>query len=203
MSSRTTANIDRSLPSLSTVTTEDQHIRGVRGLNLRPPNTGVVLNYREKTPINSEVVIPELDTDQLMAQLQRSEAIIQSMRQQIHHLSSQLETANQRTVTAQTLNSKLQPRKRQRHEPSWQASTYVVPKRRRSIRIDRLLTAAPFSVLMMSFSVGLAAAFMLAMPALTLSLSPTIILSIRILFLTIAITTIGSLVFEICRYHPV
>jgi hypothetical protein len=193
-------NLDQSLQSFSS---DSRQKTGSGGLHQIPLNAEVVLNYREKTALNDGADVIQLypDIDTLKTQLRCANHTIHTLNQQVLILASQLEQANQQTETAQRLAANFARSPKQSHEPSRQASTYVVPKRERSQRVDQLMATIPFSMFMLAFAVGLAAAFILAMPALWVGISPFLSILIRGLFLMISVATILSFTLEIYRYH--
>jgi hypothetical protein len=195
-------NLDQSLHPLSSDSRQKTGTGGLPDLHHTSLNAEVVLNYQEKNTINAGAEVIQLypDIDALKAQLRCASHTIHTLNQQVLSLASQLDMANQQTVTEKlAANSARSPK--HLHEPSRQASTYVVPKRERSHRVDHLIAVIPFSMLMLAFAIGLVAAFILAMPALWVGISPFVSSLIRGLFLIIAIATILSIAVEICRHH--
>jgi hypothetical protein len=197
------SNLDQSLQPFSSDSPQEARTGGLPGLHQTPLNPKVILNYKEKNALNTGADIIQLypDIDALKTQLRRANHTIHTLNQQVLRLSSQLEQANQQTATAQKLATNFAHRSKHLHEPSRQPSTYVVPKRVRSQQVDHLIAAIPFSMLMLAFAVGLAAAFILALPALWVGISPFLSPLIRGLFLMIAVATILSFALEICRHH--
>jgi hypothetical protein len=197
------SNLDQSRHPFSSDSQQKNGLGGLPGLHKTSLNTEVILNYREKVPLNAGAdVIPLYpDIDELKVQIHRANNTIHHLNQKILSLSSQLDIANQQTVTAQKLAANFAHRPKPSHEPSRQPSTYIVPQRERSSRVDRLMATIPFSMLLLAFAVGLTAAFIIAMPALWVGISPFVSTLIRGLFLVIAVATILSLALEICRYH--
>jgi hypothetical protein len=197
------SNLDQSLQPFSSDSPQEARTGGLPGLHQTPLNAEVILNYREKNALNAGADVIQLypDIDALKAQLRRANHTIHTLNQQVLRLVSQLEQANQKTATAQKLAANFARRPKRLHEPTRQPSTYVVPIRERSQRVDHLMAIIPFSMLMLAFAVGLAAAVLLAIPTLWVGVSPFLSILIRGLFLTVAISTILSLALEIYRYH--
>lgn len=144
-------------------------------------------------------------TEQQQEQVQRlqnrvrhSEATIDAMHGQIQYLKNQLVQANIQSQFAQNAAATVSE-KAEKSRGLEQTSTYVVPRRMRSTRFDRIAETIPFSILMVLFGVGLTVAIAAAIPstAFWLSLSPLIITIVRGAFIVIAFSTAIFFTFEI------
>jgi hypothetical protein len=166
-----------------------------------------------RTDINREAksLHVVLDSEGVNTQSQHWEEVLQAINAQSQRLEAlhgemkylvlQLDTSHKQRGIAQKPNGDFASRQQRIHEPSRQSTTYIVPQRVRSPRLDRLIAFIPFLMLMAAFAISLAAAVTLAMPSLWNSMSPFFAIFIRGFFLAIAVSIIVSLVLEVSRYH--
>lgn len=132
----------------------------------------------------------------------QSQRQVAQLQQQVLLLTKKLEQANSQTEQALNLaktRSRSSAPSARRPKPATMPTTYTVPKRSRSQRIDRWTTVVPFCVMTALFGAGLAAAVATASPSFSLwvGLSPFLISLMRGLFVAIAFSAVISFFLEL------
>ena len=134
----------------------------------------------------------------LQAQLATLQTDLDHSNAQVLQLTEQLAASSRLKPTTMEASKDFETITFKQHTPSLHASTYVVPTRRRSTKIDQFTTSIPFYILSILFGVSLAVAVAVASPSLStwLAIAPFLLLLVRGLFVVVAASTVISFMLE-------
>ena len=150
-----------------------------------------VIHLRRRVPSSQA----DCSIEQLQADLSQANHTIQHLQGHIFFLKRQLAQANTQAHYAQSYAAQQAD---SHHAMADLPSTYVVPRRDRVRRFDKVTQSIPFFVLLTfsaaSFAIALAAAFPHLWPFTQAFLAALA----SCLFLIIAFSTLGSFILELC-----
>ncbi|MEL6881871.1 MAG: hypothetical protein AAFP09_15190 [Cyanobacteria bacterium J06607_10] len=154
--------------------------------------TANIIPLRPRTNTPQQPTLTTRQTDRLQADQAQA---IRTLQGQIFSLKQQLSQANNQAHYAQVYAAKQHTSNSTMNNLP---STYIVPKRLRNHRFDKLTQSIPFFVLL-TLSIGaFSVAIATSIPSLWPSVQVFLAALARSLFLIIACSTLGSFVLEIC-----